>query len=134
MPPPPRALGLRVLLVDDEVSVCQSMGRILTRVGYDVTVARSGPEALAAIAGAEFAAVVTDHNMPGMSGGELIDRILAEAPHLREHIIITSGNLQTDETQALVARTGCLALEKPFRLSDLADAVTRATQGVKSPR
>lgn len=134
LPRLPRPRGPRVLVVDDEASVCRSMERILDRVGFDVTMASSGPEALAILGDRDFAAVVTDQNMPGMSGAELVDRILELAPHLREHIVVTSGNLDTPETRALLLRTGCLVLEKPFRLADLSGAVTRAAQGVRSPR
>jgi CheY-like chemotaxis protein len=125
---------LRVLLVDDEEAVCRSLGRGLERLGFEVTVARSGTEALTALERSTFDAIVTDQQMPGMTGPELIAMILARDPTLRHRLVITGGDLGTIAARELVAATGCRAIEKPFHLLELAAAVRDSAQGVRSAR
>ncbi len=75
-PTPPR-----VLVVDDESELRQTIGRGLTRSGYDVAFAANGLEALGELeAEADVDAVVTDVNMPVMSGPELAGEVLDRHP------------------------------------------------------
>jgi len=64
-----------VLVVDDEELVCSSLCDYLASIGYRVTGARSGRQALELAQNKDFAAairaVVTDVNMPGLSGPEM---------------------------------------------------------------
>jgi putative two-component system response regulator len=62
----------RILLVDDDESLCQLLARWLTREGYDCHPVFSGEAALAALRETTFDLMITDLNMPGMSGIELL--------------------------------------------------------------
>ena len=62
----------RILIVDDEPNISRLVSQLLTVKGYDSRVCDSGAQALAAIAAEEFALVISDINMPGMSGIELL--------------------------------------------------------------
>ena len=89
--PIPRGRGERILFVDDEaplVNVCQQM---LTRLGYQVTAHTQPGAALAEFAQAPgaFDLVITDLNMPGMSGLELASKLLEHRPGLP--IVLTTG-------------------------------------------
>ncbi|HVF55244.1 MAG TPA: ATP-binding protein [Pyrinomonadaceae bacterium] len=66
---------IRILVVDDEVSVRELLHDILTGEGHQVALAASGTEALALFAAMKFDAVFTDIGMPGMSGWELANAI-----------------------------------------------------------
>ena len=73
----------RLLLVDDDTFLLSITARILRPVGYDVELAASGEEALQRFAHAREAAVpfdgiVTDLQMPGISGLELIATLIVE--------------------------------------------------------
>lgn len=131
--PGPRARP-RVLLVDDEEIVRLSVSRCLDRLGFAVVTAASGPEGLDALAAETFDAILTDHHMPGMSGGEFIAQALARDPSLGRRIIVTSGDLHSDATRKLVAAAGVRAIQKPFELAELARTVRAVAQGVKSER
>ncbi len=63
----------RVLLADDSLSVRRVLGRVLQKEGYEVFTARDGAEALELLLDLPFDAVITDLEMPRMSGYELID-------------------------------------------------------------
>src|SRR5579884_4039882 len=81
---PPDRHEARLLVVDDEPFVANVLLSSLTRAGYRVTVAHSGPEALRRLRedpGA-YDIVLTDHGMPGMTGLQLVEQIKQEQPGL----------------------------------------------------
>ena len=105
------------LLVDDEALVRASVGAMLSDLGYEVTEAGSGAEALRLINGTNpFDLIVTDHLMPGMTGTELAEEVRRRAPDQR--IVIISGYSDIDEIAPDFAR-----LSKPFRQEELAQAI-----------
>jgi len=65
----------RILIVDDESLIRRMMGRLLQRAGYDTVLAASGAEARTELAGGQFELVLSDVNMPGESGLDLVRHI-----------------------------------------------------------
>lgn len=124
---PEAQLGPRILFVDDEAIVCRSIGRCLERFGFRVTVAMSGQAALDQLATADFDVIVSDVQMPGMGGIDLISKILSRWPNMQGRIIITSGDVNGEATQALLAATGCVAMQKPFPLPEFVAAIRERT-------
>jgi CheY-like chemotaxis protein len=112
-----------VLLVDDESVVSRSVAKLIERLGYRVTVVDSGALALAAVGKARFDIVLTDQHMPAMSGAELIAALVNHAGIPCDRIILTSGDIASAETQALVAKSRCRYLEKPFHIHELAQTL-----------
>ena len=70
----------RVLVIDDDRSMCDLLEDGLEQGGFLVVTRMSAMEALRTLAAEEFDAVVTDLNMPGMSGTDLCERIAANRP------------------------------------------------------
>jgi CheY-like chemotaxis protein len=122
-----------VLFVDDDEMVCRSMGRCLERAGFQVTTVTSAEEALAQAKANRFDAIVTDHQMPQMTGAELIERLLALDPALRGRTILTSGDLHTEANTALLQRTATRGLQKPFQVAELVLAVKSAVARAPAP-
>jgi PAS domain S-box-containing protein len=91
--------GEHVLYVDDEQMLVAIGTRMLERMGYRTTGETSGERALAAFRANvhDFDVVVTDHNMPGMSGIELAKEIAKLSPETP--IVLVSGFLREDELQ-----------------------------------
>jgi PAS domain S-box-containing protein len=121
-PEPPAPLGTgRVLLVDDEPLVLDSTAALIEELGYEVTTATSGEQALAMLdAAAEpFRAVVTDFAMPGMTGAALAGRIAALHPGLP--VILATGH-----AGPWPDTPGPLRLAKPYSLAELAMALDSA--------
>jgi nitrogen-specific signal transduction histidine kinase len=81
----------RVLVVDDEVQILTIYERMLTMIGYEVVAVSDAQEALRRFVAQpeQFAALVTDQVMPGMSGVELAARIKAVRPQLP--IVLCTG-------------------------------------------
>ncbi|MDQ8155648.1 MAG: ATP-binding protein [Gemmatimonadota bacterium] len=124
--PMPVVAQAAVLLVDDEDAVRNVSKRILMRAGFQVRACASGAEALevAALLGAGIDVVVTDMMMPGMTGRELIDRLVVSYPAL-PIIIITGFTADVDTREPMPPQVQRI-IEKPFEAAELIGAVRRA--------
>jgi len=71
-----------VLVVDDEEGIRQALDRFLSRLGYKVLQAESGPIALERLGAGSAQAMLCDIRMPQMSGTDLVPKALAADPHL----------------------------------------------------
>lgn len=93
-PRPAQGAGSRLLLVDDDHAALSAMARALRNAGYTVRTAGNGEDGLAAFSEspADYALVIADQSMPGMSGVEMSSRILALNPDAR--IIICTGHVE----------------------------------------
>jgi signal transduction histidine kinase/DNA-binding response OmpR family regulator len=86
----PRGSGESILLVEDEAPLRELCGSVLSKLGYRVSAAGNGGEALLLVGhGLEPDLVLTDVVMPGMNGAELIARLRRDRPGLR--VLYMSG-------------------------------------------
>jgi DNA-binding NtrC family response regulator len=116
-------MSASVLVVDDEPTTQEALGRYLQAEGYRVATAGSGQEALARIGEREFDAVVTDILMPGVSGLEVLERSRALNP--RAAVILMTGHPSVETVLEALRKGACDYLEKPFLLEDLARCLRR---------
>ncbi len=106
------------LLVDDEELVRLSTADMLLDLGYEVTEAASGEEALRLIdEGLAPDLMVTDHLMPGMNGAELARLVRSQRPDLP--VLIVSGYAEVEGVA-----TDLVRLTKPFRKRELAESLS----------
>jgi signal transduction histidine kinase len=110
----------RVLVVDDEQSVCEVVARMLRLEGYDVTTATSASEARALVGAWDV--LVTDVRMPETDGVTLAGEIDAR------HTLFISGY----DAEGLVAAEAAF-LRKPFDAAELARAMRELLDGARSP-
>ena len=117
----------RVLIVDDEVRLAQSM-RLLLEPEHEAVVCTSGEAALELLAGDRaFDLILCDLHMPGVTGLEVHRRLSASDPALAGRVVFLSGGAITAETKAFVLASSNLVLDKPVRPERLLDLVrTRA--------
>lgn len=71
-----------ILIIDDEATLRQTLGRILQNAGFEVTTAENGEQGIAFLQGANFDMVFMDLRMPGMAGMEALKHIHASQPNL----------------------------------------------------
>src|SRR5262249_25940897 len=116
----------RILLADDSRTVRESVGRILTAGGYNVAVASDRARAWELRGERALALLVTDLEMPRMTGLELCRRLKGE-PRLRDLpvVVISSRSGQTHREGAAAAGAFDM-LKKPILRRTLLDAVGRA--------
>ena len=122
-----------VLLVDDDLTLLSVLSRRVSRAGYDVRTAPSGPDALKQLEGGWPALLVVDLMMPGMDGFELCRRVkqLADLP-----IIVLSA---VDDSEAKVSALELYAedyVTKPFDPDELVARIQRVLRraSVGSPQ
>jgi len=122
-PPAPAPLA-HILVVDDDESIRVAMVRFLKRCGYDVQSAGSGSDALHLFASHRFDAMICDVRMPGLSGPELLPRVLKQDPNLA---VLMLSAMNDAPTAANALAGGAIDyLVKPIELRALQDAVIRA--------
>src|SRR5207249_10955670 len=79
---PADSRALRVLIVDDEASVRKAMAAVLAQLGLPCETAAGGEEALHILETSQIDAVISDLQMPGMSGLELLTKVRQSHPQL----------------------------------------------------
>ncbi len=115
-----------VLLVEDDRGLAEMLIVVLGERGFEVTWKASGDEALAALDGAPWDVVVTDLNMPGMSGLSTCERVVANRPDLP---VIVMTAFATLETAIAAIRAGAYDfVTKPVTIEVLVLALSRAIQ------
>jgi DNA-binding response OmpR family regulator len=111
----------KVLFVEDDLDQLQTVERILSGIGFDVEAVGESSEAAAKIASDnDYDLMITDYDMPGMNGVELVEMIRRWAPELP--VIIVSGR-----EDAVVASAGIENIKKviikPYDKAELASAI-----------
>jgi DNA-binding NtrC family response regulator len=86
---------VRILLADDERAIAITLRDDLQRAGHQVTLAKDGDEARAALAEHAFDVVVTDIRMPGASGIELLQEVKRTRPETEVVIVTGSGTIES---------------------------------------
>jgi heterodisulfide reductase subunit A len=115
--------GFRILVVDDEVILRESLKAWLEETGYAVRTAASGSEALTLMDNEPFHLMFTDIKMPGLSGVELLELALAKQPELA---VVMMTAYATVDTAVDTMKFGALDyLTKPFEPQDILQMTAR---------
>jgi DNA-binding response OmpR family regulator len=112
----------RILVVDDEPSICSALRRLLTSCGYDVTTAYSGEDAQTKLMTEHFDVMMLDLWLKDVRGDVVYHIAMGAQSHLRHTTIFLTGDL-TEKARNLVDPTGCFLLTKPWLESDLLEAI-----------
>lgn len=114
----------KILVVDDEVPICEILAQFLNKKGYEVFTAASGEEALDILSASPVDLVVTDIKMPGISGVDLLKYIKENQQSVP--VLITTG-FPTLDTAIEALKLGAYDyLTKPFHLEEIGEKVKRA--------
>ncbi len=116
----------RLLVVDDEPTVRTVAVRILESLGYEVTSAENGREALEIFAanGGRFDLVILDMIMPEMNGRDCFKALRKMRPDLR--VLLSSGFSREEDVADMRSEGLAGFIHKPFRAAELGKAVRRA--------
>ena len=111
--------ALRILTVDDEPSITQSMRYIFGGERYEVTTADTGPDALAKIDAdpERFDVIIIDQKMPRLTGVELVHEI-RNRPYSGK-IMVLSAHLSAEIRSAYEQLDVDVMMDKPFDINDL---------------
>ena len=112
-----------ILYAEDEPRLRVCLSKHLRRAGYKVTVAEDGEQAWVALQASSYDLLITDNQMPGISGAELIVRLRRRDTALP--VIVVSSDLEFfTESRCLLLRIAAV-VPKPFDFGELSHAVGR---------
>lgn len=119
----PRIPG-RILVIDDDRSARTLLERVLVRAGHQVTLVDNAEQGLQAISQGGFDLLITDKNLPGTDGLEVLRQAREKQPAMRA-IMITG--FPTHETQSHARELGVYSyITKPFGVHDILDVCDAA--------
>src|SRR5580658_4624253 len=119
----------RILLVDDDEALGRYLARVLTRGGFEVTHELGSDRALYRIETESWDLLITDIELPGMTGLELLDRVRQRLPDLP--VAVLTGNPTVDYAVSALRNSAAEFLQKPIVGADL---VAKATALIAAGR
>jgi EAL domain-containing protein (putative c-di-GMP-specific phosphodiesterase class I) len=123
--PDPGGKG-RVLIVDDEPALLEVWGEILADAGWRVDTAADGARALEILLHGAFDTILTDIDMPGLNGLQLLRAIRAR--DFDVPVVLMTGHPRTETAIEAVEQGALRYLVKPVAASTLTEAVEAATR------
>jgi FixJ family two-component response regulator len=113
-----------ISIIDDDYSVREAVKNLIRSIGYDAVTFASAEEYLRCKSVEEFECVITDLQMPGMTGIDLQDRLIADG--YRKPIILMSA-LPDEDVDSPATKTAAFDfLRKPFSDERLINCLDRA--------
>jgi two-component system chemotaxis response regulator CheY len=118
----------RILFADDESQIRALVGLMLTRAGYDVDTVGDGLEAWAALLSQSYDLLITDQDMPLLTGIELVGK--ARQAGIRLPIIMTSAGFNFPPASTQQELDLAAWLPKPFSFAALVGTVKQVLPAV----
>ena len=116
----------KVLVVDDEVGIRESIKRILGRQGFDVITASNGEDAFKIIRKEDIDLLITDIRMAGMDGVDLLKLCKSVSP--TTEVIMITGYASVDTAVETMKLGAYDYITKPFKKAELLKAVNKAIE------
>ncbi len=117
--------GIRVLFVDDELEFALVVSKRLRRLGFQVSTANSGSEALLLARANEFDVAVLDLKMAGMDGLEVLRTLLILLPQIK--VVMLTGHGSSQIAQQCLDEGAFSYLNKPCEFSKLVENINSAS-------
>jgi DNA-binding response OmpR family regulator len=121
----------RILVADDETDVRQLITAVLARSGHHVDAAEDGAIAWAALQAKPYDLLITDHQMPRVTGVELVKNL--RSARLALPVVMVAGELPSHELAQNPSLQLAATLQKPFDVFELLATVENILRAAKSP-
>ena len=124
----------RLLVVDDEPNLLRAVEAVLRGEGFEITTARSGREALVAVAGSLPDLIVSDVRMPGMDGFQLARKLRASTHSALVPIVFLTAKDETEDRIEGFQSGVDVYLTKPFEPDELVAVIKSVLARVERTR
>lgn len=115
----------KILIVDDELSILNSLRRLFRPSGYEIVMAQGGDEAVDILETERFSMIISDQRMPGMTGAELLQRASEMRPEMIRIMLTGYSDIQA-AMSAINEGKVYRFLSKPWDNEVLLDVVAEA--------
>jgi two-component system, chemotaxis family, chemotaxis protein CheY len=123
------ASKIRVLVAEDNPALALVVRLHLEQAGFEVTVARNGAEAWGLLQRQDFEVLVTDHQMPELSGAEVCQRMRQQERLARVGVVMLTAKGLEMELDRMRSELGVWqVLPKPFSIRHLVEAVEECSK------
>jgi CheY-like chemotaxis protein len=111
--------SLRVLVVDDETELLDSIVEELILLGHEAVGYRNPALAVKAALAEDFDVIITDISMPVIDGPAFYEEICAKKPYLQDRFIFITGDSLNERANKFIGSTTAPCVYKPFKIADL---------------
>ena len=118
----------RLLVVDDDFDMTNTLKELLSDYDYDVDVACDGVQALGKIRSQSYNAILCDYQMPRMNGQALYETLQQSHPEAVSRFIFVTANARVPEVLKFFRSVKVPFLEKPFRSAEVVHLVQKVLQ------
>lgn len=119
---------MKILIIDDERSIRNSLREILTEEGYVVDVAEDGVSGVKAALGGHYDVIFSDIKMPGMDGVEVLGKLVDEG--VDSPVVMISGHADINTAVDCIKKGAFDFIEKPLDLNRVLITIKNATDKV----
>ena len=119
---------MKILIIDDERSIRNSLKEILADEGYDVEVAENGQQGCEMVEKERYSVIFCDIKMPGMDGMEVLDRLVQMG--IDAAVIMISGHGDIDTAVECIKKGAFDFIQKPLDLNRILITIKNATEKV----
>jgi DNA-binding response OmpR family regulator len=122
---------LRILVVEDDISVRHLSTSMLKSSGFQVDAAEDGAAGWDALHTNSYDLLITDNSMPKLSGVELVEKLRSE--HMTLPVVMASGAIPTEALNRNPSLDLAAMLVKPFTKDELLGTVKKALHATDGP-
>ena len=119
---------MKILIIDDERAIRNSLKEILGDEGYEVDVAEDGPSALALVEKERYNVIFCDIKMPGMDGTEVLEKLVADG--VDAAVVMISGHGDIGTAVDCIKKGAFDFIQKPLDLNRILITIKNATDKV----
>lgn len=120
--------SMKILIIDDERAIRNSLGEILTDEGYEVDVAENGAQGLSMVDKEKYGVIFCDIKMPGMDGVEVLDKFVEMG--IDAAIVMISGHGDISTAVECIKKGAFDYIPKPLDLNRILITIKNATEKV----
>ncbi len=111
--------SLKILIVDDEVELSQTLADLLEPEGHTIDLAANGEIALHKLRERDFDVIISDLRMPVMDGPTMYSELSRTLPKYVNRIIFVTGDTLSPHVHSFLSQNPVPVIEKPYRLVDV---------------